>query len=557
MEDFQEPQWRTSSSHNSRLPIATIEDQPQWMTCEKSEPPNQATNPTISTLANFFWKDAASICTLGARVTIFSTLVEQRGLCAVRSERDSEMVRDERVLREPSSSHRSDFGGERKPISNSDQIRSAQKWRLSIPLDSSLRDEAPASNRVKNGRWTLSHAPPEVRRVRSTHPTRARGRRRVSSTRPHAPPRSCPREGLQWRNKRASSREPQEEVKRRGQRRGLKKEVTEVKEEIPADDGRGQNPEVALLSAFIATRRDKKNCPRNKTQDQSSKAATTAMMAVDESDVLKEYSVMFWRKYSVTARGQRLGLPIPRARARGAWGRVEDTRLLPLARVGCVDLTRRTSGGAWESVQRPFLTRFDAGASSRRDESSAHNPLCSLCSQSTIANHTQTQPSPSAHSNKLPQRREDELIRASILDHGSLHLRLLRSHLRLPLTELQKILARWSYTSVEKIVTLAPRVQMEAASFQKKFAKVEIVGLVAWFGGSLFSQVIHCGWSSIVAIGSLELWLLEVFHLKIVTLAPRVQMEAASFQKKFAKVEIVGLVAWVGGSLFSQVIHCG
>ncbi|GFY85452.1 hypothetical protein Acr_04g0001900 [Actinidia rufa] len=33
-------------------------------------------------------------------------------------------------------------------------------------------------------------------------------------------------------------------------------------------------------------RRDKKNCPRNKAQDQSSKAATIAMMAVDESDVL-------------------------------------------------------------------------------------------------------------------------------------------------------------------------------------------------------------------------------------------------------------------------------
>ncbi|GFS36487.1 hypothetical protein Acr_00g0046240 [Actinidia rufa] len=33
-------------------------------------------------------------------------------------------------------------------------------------------------------------------------------------------------------------------------------------------------------------RRDKKNCPRNKAQDQSSEAVTTAMMAVDESDVL-------------------------------------------------------------------------------------------------------------------------------------------------------------------------------------------------------------------------------------------------------------------------------
>ncbi|GFZ02398.1 hypothetical protein Acr_15g0010060 [Actinidia rufa] len=49
-----------------------------------------------------------------------------------------------------------------------------------------------------------------------------------------------------------------------GQRRGLKKE-----------GHRGQEK-----------RRDKKNCPRNKAQDQSSEAATTAIMAVDESDVL-------------------------------------------------------------------------------------------------------------------------------------------------------------------------------------------------------------------------------------------------------------------------------
>ncbi|GFZ15575.1 S-adenosyl-L-methionine-dependent methyltransferases superfamily protein [Actinidia rufa] len=71
-------------------------------------------------------------------------------------------------------SHRSNFGGERKPISNSDQIRSAQKWRLSIPPDSSRRDEAPAPNGVKIGLQTSPHAPPEVRRVRSTRPTRAR-----------------------------------------------------------------------------------------------------------------------------------------------------------------------------------------------------------------------------------------------------------------------------------------------------------------------------------------------------------------------------------------------
>ncbi|GFY91434.1 transporter associated with antigen processing protein 1 [Actinidia rufa] len=34
----------------------------------------------------------------------------------------------QQLVSEPSSSHRSDFGGKRKPISNSDQIQSAQKW---------------------------------------------------------------------------------------------------------------------------------------------------------------------------------------------------------------------------------------------------------------------------------------------------------------------------------------------------------------------------------------------------------------------------------------------
>ncbi|GFY98452.1 hypothetical protein Acr_12g0009930 [Actinidia rufa] len=69
--------------------------------------------------------------------------------------------------------------------------------------------------------------------------------------------------------------------------RGQKEEAREeVKEEIPTDDGRRAESRGRTLSAFIATRRDKKNCPRNKAQDQSSKAATTAMMVVDESDVL-------------------------------------------------------------------------------------------------------------------------------------------------------------------------------------------------------------------------------------------------------------------------------
>ncbi|GFS35302.1 hypothetical protein Acr_00g0038980 [Actinidia rufa] len=85
----------------------------------------------------------------------------------------------------------------------------------------------------------------------------------------------------------------QRKGQRRGQKRGLKKEVIEVrekvKEEIPTDDGGGQNSEGHTLSVFIVTRRDKKNCPRNKAQYQSSKATTTTMMAM-ESDVLLEAS---------------------------------------------------------------------------------------------------------------------------------------------------------------------------------------------------------------------------------------------------------------------------
>ncbi|GFZ03499.1 hypothetical protein Acr_16g0001230 [Actinidia rufa] len=77
----------------------------------------------------------------------------------------------------------------RSKLSNSEQIRSAQNWRLSIPRDSSLRYEAPAPNGFQIGVQTSPHAPFEVRRVRSTRPTRARGRRRLEYTR-HAPPRA-------------------------------------------------------------------------------------------------------------------------------------------------------------------------------------------------------------------------------------------------------------------------------------------------------------------------------------------------------------------------------
>ncbi|GFY80334.1 hypothetical protein Acr_01g0001430 [Actinidia rufa] len=68
----------------------------------------------------------------------------------------------QQLLSEPSSSHRrvsraiSAANGSR--ISNSDQIQSAQKWRLSIPPDSSRRDEAPKLNGVKIGIQTSLHA---------------------------------------------------------------------------------------------------------------------------------------------------------------------------------------------------------------------------------------------------------------------------------------------------------------------------------------------------------------------------------------------------------------
>ncbi|GFZ14574.1 hypothetical protein Acr_24g0007640 [Actinidia rufa] len=229
-------------------------------------------------------------------------------------------------------SHRSDFGCERKPISNSDQIRSAQKWRLSIPPDSSRRGKALAPNRVKIGRRTSPHAPPEVRRVRSTHHTRARGRRRVPSTRParaRTRPALLPEKCLILTEKPfllsflgipdSSARSVFQrfcfhfgEARRRSDLRALimlsdadyapgKLRMKDTEGDEQEDDwadqtmhwtrGRGQKKRPEKRSQEGGhrgqeKRRDKKNCPRNKAQDQSSEAAITAMMAVDESDVL-------------------------------------------------------------------------------------------------------------------------------------------------------------------------------------------------------------------------------------------------------------------------------
>ncbi|GFY99647.1 hypothetical protein Acr_13g0010470 [Actinidia rufa] len=62
-------------------------------------------------------------------------------------------------------------------------------------------------------------------------------------------------------------------------------------ERVPKATGRGQKKRPEKRSQEGGhrgqkKRRDKKNCPRNKAQDQSLEAATTAMMAMDESDVL-------------------------------------------------------------------------------------------------------------------------------------------------------------------------------------------------------------------------------------------------------------------------------
>ncbi|GFY95176.1 hypothetical protein Acr_10g0005610 [Actinidia rufa] len=300
-------------------------------------------------------------------------------LVAVRSERDSEMSLGTTIgirakFKSPES-HRSDFGGERKPISNSDQIRSAQKWRLSIPPDSSRRDEAPAPNRVKIGRRTSPHAPPEVS-ARQIHarPRAPRAPRKKTSVLMRAPMRPpcvpvvksliltrkalsefsrrsgfirevgfrifCFYKGeVRWRSDlralimlsdadyapgklRMKDTEGDEQEddwhdetsahrlwtkleemyrEKTSQNKVLLRRlvlklqrgttVAEQTSEFQRATGRGQKKRPEKRSQEGGhrgqeKRRDKKNCPRNKAQDQSSEAATTAMMAVDESDVL-------------------------------------------------------------------------------------------------------------------------------------------------------------------------------------------------------------------------------------------------------------------------------
>ncbi|GFY87503.1 hypothetical protein Acr_05g0011420 [Actinidia rufa] len=242
--------------------------------------------------------------------------------------------------------------------------------------DSSRRDEAPAPNRIKIGSRTHPHAPSEVRHVRSTHPTRVRGRRRLDFTR-HAPPRARKLTHTPARANRRVSRtrtranvpsrattrqasgghsqhapararrvaatrrhaphapsQPQPHAPSRSEREPISsraitpcgkprmkdtegdeqeddwadqtmlwtRSVPSFEGDVPREDISEQSlNEKACVEASESDysggtnervleshrkRRDKKNCPRNKAQDQSSEAATTAMMAVDESDVL-------------------------------------------------------------------------------------------------------------------------------------------------------------------------------------------------------------------------------------------------------------------------------
>ncbi|GFY99130.1 hypothetical protein Acr_13g0005310 [Actinidia rufa] len=167
-------------------------------------------------------------------------------------------------------SHRSDFGDERKPISNSDQIRSAQKWRLSIPPDSSRRSSSTKPQKA------LSEFSRRSGFIREHDETSAHGLwtkleemyREKTSQKQSLIEEACveasvrdysggTNERVPESHRKRSKEEAREEVSRRRSQRSRE----EVKEEIPTDDGGGQNPE-------------------------SSEAATTAMMAVDESDVL-------------------------------------------------------------------------------------------------------------------------------------------------------------------------------------------------------------------------------------------------------------------------------
>ncbi|GFZ16768.1 hypothetical protein Acr_26g0000380 [Actinidia rufa] len=205
-------------------------------------------------------------------------------------------------------SHRSDFGGERKPILNSDQIRSSQKMAfehttgfvLSRRSSSTKRIPNRSSNEPSRAKCLILTEKPflsflgipdssarsvfkdfcfhfgEVRRRRNLRalimlsdadyaPGKSRMRNEMNR-KMIGQIRQCigHERGTTVAEQTSEFQRPQEEVKKK-------------RPEKRSQEGghRGQEK-----------RRDKKNCPRNKAQDQSSEAATTTLMVVDESDVL-------------------------------------------------------------------------------------------------------------------------------------------------------------------------------------------------------------------------------------------------------------------------------
>ncbi|GFS29311.1 hypothetical protein Acr_00g0006260 [Actinidia rufa] len=195
------------------------------------------------------------------------------GSCDVTGDKSLGTTIGIRAKFESPESHWTDFDSDWKPISNSDQIQSAQKevrqWSnlraLIMLLDA---DYAPGKPRMRNEmnkkmighiRQCIGHEHDEM----SAHGlwTKLEEMYREKTSQNKALMRRLVLMLQKW----TTVAELTSEFQRKGQRKGPDKKV---KEEVQI------------------RRRDKKNCPRNKAQDQSSEAATTTMMAVDESDVL-------------------------------------------------------------------------------------------------------------------------------------------------------------------------------------------------------------------------------------------------------------------------------
>ncbi|GFY84481.1 hypothetical protein Acr_03g0012550 [Actinidia rufa] len=205
-------------------------------------------------------------------------------------------------------SHQSDFGSDRKPISNSDQIQSAQNQHLSIPpglVETKLQHQTASKS---DARLALTRRP------------------KFGASVPHAT--SNPR--------RPSGDVPGEDI---SQNKAFNKEAcveslerdysSRTYERVPEERGR-------TLSAFIATRKDKMNCPRYKAQNQSSESATTAVMAVDKHrDVV----------YICSMRGTCTGYSqIPHGRDERSM-KVTEVRYFPSLRKNLISIEMQDSKG--------------------------------------------------------------------------------------------------------------------------------------------------------------------------------------------------------------------